>query len=64
VKEGKAKAADFPWDSDGYRAPQAGLFIDRAVFDGHRPNEYLARFAIGLKSGERIENGRVVTSGP
>lgn len=62
VKEGKAKASDFPWDSDGYRAPQAG-FIDGAVFDGHRPNEYLAQFAIGLKRGQRIENGHLVTSG-
>ena len=63
VKEGKAKAADFPWDSDGYRAPQV-KFIDGVVFDGRRPNEYLAQFVIGLKSGERIENGRLVTSGP
>lgn len=63
VGEGKAKAADFLWDSDGYRAPQV-KFIDGVVFDGHRPNEYLAQFAIGLKSGERIENGRLVTSGP
>jgi nitrate/nitrite transport system substrate-binding protein len=39
-------------------------FIDGAVFDGHRPNEYLAQFVIGLKSGQRIENGRLVTSGP
>ena len=61
--EGKAKAADFPWGSDGYRAPQV-KFIDGAVFDGHRPNEYLAQFVIGLKSGQRIENGRLVTSGP
>jgi nitrate/nitrite transport system substrate-binding protein len=63
VKEGKAEASDFPWDSDGYRAPQA-KFIDGVVFDGHGPNEYLAQFAIGLKSGQRIENGRLVTSGP
>ena len=58
-----AEAADFPWGSDGYRAPQV-KFIDGVVFDGHLPNEYLAQFAIGLKSGERIENGRLVTSGP
>jgi len=63
VNEGKAEAADFPWGSDGYRAPQV-KFIDGTVFDGHRPNEYLAQFVIGLKSGERIENGRLVTSGP
>jgi nitrate/nitrite transport system substrate-binding protein len=63
VKEGKAEAVDFPRDSDGYRAPQV-KFIDDVVFDGHRPNEYLAQFVIGLKSGERIENGRLVTSGP
>jgi nitrate/nitrite transport system substrate-binding protein len=63
VNEQKAEAADFPWSSDGYRAPQV-KFIDGAVFDGHRPNEYLAQFVIGLKSGQRIENGRLVTSGP
>ena len=62
VKEGKAEAADFPWDSDGYHAQAE--FFDGTVFDGHRPNAYLAQFAIGLKSGERIENGRLVTSRP
>ena len=62
VKEGKAQAADFPWDSDGYHAQVE--FFDGAVFDGHRPNEYLAQFAIGLKAGERIENGGPVPSRP
>jgi nitrate/nitrite transport system substrate-binding protein len=62
VNERKAEAADFPWDSDGYHAQVE--FFDGTVFDGHRPNEYLAQFAIGLKSGERIENGGPVTSRP
>src|SRR5260370_35939758 len=57
VNEQKAEAPDCPWGSDGYRAPQV-KFIDGAVFDGRRPNEYLAQFVIGLKSGQRIENGR------
>jgi nitrate/nitrite transport system substrate-binding protein len=62
VEEGKAQAADFPWDSDGYHAQAE--FFDGTVFDGHLPNAYLAQFAIGLKSGERIENGRPITSRP
>ncbi|TNE64075.1 MAG: nitrate ABC transporter substrate-binding protein [Alphaproteobacteria bacterium] len=48
VEEGKAKAEDFPWDSDGYRAPQTH-FIDNITFDGHTPNAYLRQFPIGLK---------------
>ena len=62
MNERKAEAADFPWESDGYHAQVE--FFDGAVFDGHRPNEYLAQFTIGLKAGECIENGGPVTSRP
>ena len=48
VAEGRAREQDFPWASDGYRAPQSE-FIDGNVYDGRKPNAYLASFAIGLQ---------------
>jgi nitrate/nitrite transport system substrate-binding protein len=60
VAEGKAKQQDFPWDSDGYRAPTKGL-IDGLEFDGRKPNAYLDRFAIGLKRNETVESGHVIS---
>ncbi len=55
IKEGKAKAADFPDFSseDGYRDPQTH-FIDNIVYDGTQPNQYIDKFSIGLKSGDKI----------
>jgi hypothetical protein len=48
-----ADAADFPWKTDGYREPQDD-FIDGIVFDGRNPNDYLSKFAIGMKADERV----------
>jgi nitrate/nitrite transport system substrate-binding protein len=48
VEEGLAKDSDFPWDTDGYRAPTSE-FIDGVVYDGRKPNAYLDSFSIGLK---------------
>ncbi|RME63869.1 MAG: nitrate ABC transporter substrate-binding protein [Alphaproteobacteria bacterium] len=59
IAEGKARAEDFPFDSDGYRAPQTD-FIDGIAFDGHKPNAYLAQFPIGLKGDQRIDGLAVV----
>jgi nitrate/nitrite transport system substrate-binding protein len=59
VSEGKAKQEDFPWESDGYRAPTQE-FIDGIEYDGRKPNAYLAKLAIGLKGNQRVENGNVV----
>jgi nitrate/nitrite transport system substrate-binding protein len=59
VVDGKAKQSDFPWDSSGYRAPSKAL-IDGALFDGHTPNAYLDKFAIGLKGQQKIEASAVV----
>ncbi len=53
VGEGKAKEADFPWKSDGYREPQE-QFIDGVVFDGRKPNAYLEKLAIGLKGKDSV----------
>jgi len=59
IADGKAKKEDFPWDTDGFRAPTAEA-IDGIAFDGHKPNDYLAKFAIGLKGTERVEGIKVV----
>jgi nitrate/nitrite transport system substrate-binding protein len=62
VDEGLAEEADFPFDTDGYREPQAE-FIDGYTFDGTKPNDYLEQFPIGLKGEEVIKGAEVVTSG-
>jgi nitrate/nitrite transport system substrate-binding protein len=59
VAEGKAKDGDFPWTTDGYKAPTAE-FIDGLAYDGRKPNEYLAQLAIGLKANERVDGAKVV----
>jgi nitrate/nitrite transport system substrate-binding protein len=59
VAEGKAKKEDFPWDTDGYRAPTKE-FIDNIEYDGRKPNDYLARLNIGLKGNQKVEGGNVV----
>jgi nitrate/nitrite transport system substrate-binding protein len=59
VEEGRAKKEDFPFASDGYRAPTKE-FIDGVEYDGRKPNAYLAQFAIGLKGQQKVEGGRVV----
>ncbi len=57
VDEGLADAADFPWDSDGYKAPTpAGDVIDGIAYDGRAPNTYLDSLPIGLK-GDQIVVG-------
>ena len=58
VEEGLAREADFPWDTDGYRAPQAG-FIDGVTFDGRAPNAYLRAFPIGLRDAQQVVGNEV-----
>lgn len=53
VDEGLADAADFPFDSDGYKAPTpADDVIDGIPYDGKAPNAYIDSLPIGLKSGD------------
>ncbi len=59
VEEGKAKESDFPWTTDGYREPTSA-FIDGVTYDGHKPNDYLNRFAIGLKGDQRVDGSQIV----
>ena len=54
IAEGKAKAEDFPMDTDGFRPPQSE-FIDGITYDGKKPNEYLSKFPIGLKQGDVVK---------
>ena len=61
VAEGKASEKDFPWDTDGFRAPQSE-FIDGVTFDGRAPNAYLSKFPIGLKGTEKVEGNQVIAS--
>jgi nitrate/nitrite transport system substrate-binding protein len=60
IEEKKAKQEDFPWNSDGYRPPTKE-FIDGVEYDGRKPNEYLQKLTIGLKQGQAIESGNVVS---
>jgi len=59
IEEGKAKPEDFPMGSDGFRSPTKE-FMDGIEYDGRKPNEYLGKFAIGLKGEQRIEGGNIV----
>lgn len=58
VDDGLAKEADFPWDTDGYRAPQSE-FIDGVTYDGRKPNAYLKLFPIGLKDAQTVQGADV-----
>jgi nitrate/nitrite transport system substrate-binding protein len=61
VAEGKAKKADFPWDTDGYHPPVAD-FIDKISYDGRKPNDYLQTLAIGLKGDQHVSGAKVVAN--
>ncbi|MEP6342595.1 MAG: CmpA/NrtA family ABC transporter substrate-binding protein [Maricaulaceae bacterium] len=54
VAEGKADASDFPFGTDGFKAPQKE-FIDGITYDGRYPNKYLSSFKIGLKEGDVVK---------
>ncbi|SES14518.1 nitrate/nitrite transport system substrate-binding protein [Tranquillimonas rosea] len=60
VDEGHAAESDFPWDSDGYRAPTpASDIIDGIPYDGRAPNAYLESLPIGLKGDQKIVGNEV-----
>lgn len=58
VEEGKAKAEDFPFGSDGYK-PASDKFIDHIEYDGKKPNEYLSKLPIGLKDGQTVTDAGI-----
>jgi nitrate/nitrite transport system substrate-binding protein len=60
IAEGKAKASDFPAESEtGIKAANSD-FIDGIAFDATKPNAYLKEFAIGLKGKQKVKGGKVV----
>jgi nitrate/nitrite transport system substrate-binding protein len=58
VAEGKAKAEDFPADTS--IKPSQNFFIDKISFDANKPNDYLAKFPIGLKAKQTVSGGKIV----
>lgn len=54
LEEGHITEDEVPWDTDGYKPPQTE-FIDEITYDGKKPNEYLAKFPIGLKGADTVE---------
>jgi nitrate/nitrite transport system substrate-binding protein len=59
VDDGKAKKEDFPWDTDGYRAPTSE-FLDGIAYDAKKPNAYIDSLKIGLKKTEEVKGLEVV----
>ncbi|MCW1931839.1 CmpA/NrtA family ABC transporter substrate-binding protein [Pararhodobacter zhoushanensis] len=58
VDEGLANAADFPWDTDGFREP-VNTLIDAVPYDGRTPNAYIDSFSIGLTGEQQLVDGAV-----
>ena len=55
LDDGLVQEADFPWDSDGYKAATpAEDIIDGIPFDGRAPNAYLESLPIGLKGSQIV----------
>ena len=60
VDESMANEADFPWDSDGFKAPTpAEDIIDGIAYDGRTPNAYLESLPIGLKGQQMVVNNQI-----
>jgi len=60
VDEGMANEADFPWDSDGFKAPTpAEDIIDGIAYDGRTPNAYLENLPIGLKGTQTVVGNQI-----
>ena len=60
VDEGLAQETDFPWDSDGFKAPTpASDIIDAIPYDGRTPNTYIDSLPIGLKSGQTVVDSEI-----
>ncbi|MGJ4954168.1 CmpA/NrtA family ABC transporter substrate-binding protein [Bradyrhizobium sp. HKCCYLRH2015] len=59
VADGKAKKEDFPWQTDGFRAPTAE-FIDGVTYDGRQPNAYIDSLKVGLKGKQKIEGNKII----
>ncbi len=61
VDAGKANKQDFPFDSDGFRAPTSE-FIDGITYDARKPNAYIESLKIGLKGNDHVSGTNVVSN--
>lgn len=52
AEKGVIPASAIP-ETDGFKAEQSG-FIDGITYNARQPNAYLAKFAIGLKQGQKV----------
>ena len=60
VDEGMANEADFPWDSEGFKAlTPAEDIIDGIAYDGRTPNAYLESLPIGLKGTQTVVGNQI-----
>jgi len=60
VDEGLANEADFPWDTDGFKAATPATdIIDGIPYDGRTPNSYIDSLPIGLKSGQTVIDSEI-----
>ena len=60
IEEGYVDKADFPFGTDGYKAPTpAEDIIDGIAFDAKAPNAYIDSLTIGLKTNQMIEGSDV-----
>ncbi len=59
VTDKKAKADEFPAKTETGFKPEQAYFIDGVTFDGTKPNDYLAKFAIGLKGKQVVADGKI-----
>ncbi|WP_417769056.1 CmpA/NrtA family ABC transporter substrate-binding protein [Stappia sp.] len=61
VEEGHAEEGEFPFESDGYRAPTPATdVIDAIPYDGRTPNAYIDSLPIGLKGNQVVDGNEVV----
>ena len=61
VDEDLANEADFPWDSDGFKAPTPATdIIDGIAYDGRAPNAYLESLPIGLKGTQTVSGSEIL----
>ncbi|MBP2234327.1 nitrate/nitrite transport system substrate-binding protein [Sinorhizobium kostiense] len=59
IEEGKASKEEFPFGTDGYKAPTSD-FIDGVSYDGKAPNAYIDSLKVGLKGEQTISGSEVV----
>ncbi len=59
IAEKKATAAEFPAKTETGFKPAQAFFIDGIAFDSSKPNDYLAKFPIGLKGKQVVAGGKI-----